>query len=190
MSNDQFDELLKRMPKIAETVNAFKSEQVQLLAFKMLVCNSASKETEIEHANSEQQKGSVRKPEKNQTTKKSSLKRAKSTTLSIDKNLNLKPSGKQSINEFIDEKAPSSLKEKVTACVYYLQHKLGRKDINYSHVFTCFKHLNWRLPSNLPNMMQQAGTQGWLDTSNNADIKVTPHGENLIEHDLPKKKDS
>jgi hypothetical protein len=35
--------------------------------------------------------------------------------------------------------------------------------------------------------MQQAGTEGWLDTSVNTDIKIATHGENLIEHTLPKK---
>ncbi len=37
MATDQFDGLLKRMPKIAEAVNAFKSEAVQAEAYRTLI---------------------------------------------------------------------------------------------------------------------------------------------------------
>ncbi len=37
MSNQQFDELLKRMPKIAEVVNSFKSENIQERVFEVLL---------------------------------------------------------------------------------------------------------------------------------------------------------
>jgi len=39
MAIDQFDDLLKRMPKIAEAVNAFKSEEVQKSAFRTLLAS-------------------------------------------------------------------------------------------------------------------------------------------------------
>jgi hypothetical protein len=35
--------------------------------------------------------------------------------------------------------------------------------------------------------LHQAGTSGWLDTSDSEDIKITSSGENLVEHDLPGK---
>lgn len=193
MSNDQFDELLKRMTKIAEAVNTFKSEQVQLLAFKMLLNGPDSVETESgdnENGSLGQQNSTTIKKQtaQKQPITKNVSKKARKIVLSIDKDLNLKPKGKKAIDDFITGKSPSSLLEKVAVCVYYLQRELNIKDIGYNHVFTCFKHLNWRLPSDLPNTMQQAGTKGWLDTSNSMDLKITTHGENLVEHDLPKNK--
>ena len=58
--------------------------------------------------------------------------------------------------------------------------------VTADHIYTAFKGLAWRVPSDLVNTLQQAGSKGWLDTANSADIKVTPMGENLVEHDLPK----
>ena len=191
MSNDQFNELLKRMPKIAEAINSFKSEQVQLLAFKMFLNDPDSVKTEFVNDKNnprEQQKNTAIKKE---TAKKQNprggSKKTKKTKLHIDKNLNLKPTGKQAIDAFVTQKSPSTLLEKVTICVYYLQCEIKIKDVGYDQVLTCFKHLKWRLPSDLPNTMQQAGTKGWLDTSNRTDIKMATHGENLVVHDLPKK---
>ena len=37
MSDDRFEQLMRRMPEIAQAVNAFQSESVQRLAFEMLV---------------------------------------------------------------------------------------------------------------------------------------------------------
>ena len=37
MSDDRFEQLMSRMPEIAQAVNAFQSESVQKLAFEMLV---------------------------------------------------------------------------------------------------------------------------------------------------------
>jgi hypothetical protein len=181
------------MPKVAEVVNSFKSEQVQLLAFRKLLSNYGLEIIEDPDSSSAdpdlKKKGTTKKKKAKRAKKKTgNIKKTKSTSLSIIKDLNLKPRNKKTIDAFIADKQPSSLLEKTATCVYYLGHTLSIKGICYNHVFTCFKHLKWRLPADLPNMMQQAGTKGWLDTSSNDDIKITTHGENLIEHDLPKTK--
>ncbi|MGB2964008.1 MAG: hypothetical protein WBB69_08480 [Anaerolineales bacterium] len=123
-----------------------------------------------------------RKPQVKSPTKK----KAK-TTLSQVKDLNTSPSGKQSLNEFAEEKKPNNHKEKGTLIAYYLRNILER-DPSVNLIFTCYKHLSWRLPSDLLNMLQQAGTAGYLDTSDRENIVVTPQGHNLIEHDLPREK--
>jgi len=129
----------------------------------------------------------TRKSKKKQGKAKKSTKTKPSH--SMVKDLNLKPSGKQTLAEFVREKKPSSNRGKSVVCVYYLQHILKETPITANHVFTCFKSIGWRVPSDLDNTLQWVASQrGWLDTSSMADIKVTTHGENLIEHDLPRKK--
>lgn len=107
------------------------------------------------------------------------------TALSIDKMLNLKPSGKPSFAEFAAQKSPSTDREKVVLCVYYLLNKLGKKPIGVNQVYTCYKSL-WRVPADLVGTLRWVSSQkGWLDTSDSLDIKMAPQGDNLIEHDLP-----
>lgn len=104
----------------------------------------------------------------------------------ILKNLDLAPQDKQSLREFVDVKKPSNLLEKCTVLTYYLINTLEVVPTTTDHIYTAFKTLGWRVPSNLPNTLQQAGSNGWLDTKASADIKTTPMGENLVEHDLPR----
>jgi hypothetical protein len=133
-------------------------------------------------------KGSTSK----KTKRKSAERKSKSkTTLSIVKDLNLKPSGKKSLAEFADVKKPSSNLERLIVSAYYLQHELKHAPIDANDVFTCFKHMNWRKPADIAGKLRWIASQkGWLDTSNTNDIKTTPHGENFVEHDLPKKAES
>jgi hypothetical protein len=114
--------------------------------------------------------------------------KSKKISYSIDKSLNLKPTGKTSFSDFASQKSPITDREKVVVCVYYLQNKIGEKPIDINHVYTCYKSINWRLPSDLVSVLRWVASQkGWLDTSDSADIKMTTHGDNLIEHDLPRK---
>lgn len=105
----------------------------------------------------------------------------------VVKDLVLTPSGKQSFKDFYEEKKPSSVKEKCVVCVYYLSNTLG-VNVSIAQVFTCFKTAGWRLPANLKNMLHQAASEGWLDSKDQDNIKMTPIGDNLIEQDLPKSK--
>jgi hypothetical protein len=127
----------------------------------------------------------ARKVQGGSTTSKS-----KPTSLSLLKDLNLKPQGKKSFMEFAAAKQPSSHYEKCLVAAYYLRTILGIDQISADHVFTCFKVAGWRVPADLKNTMQvAASTRGWLDTKSVTDIKVTIHGDNYVEHDLPAKKE-
>lgn len=118
---------------------------------------------------------------------KSSSSKQKSS-LSIVKNLNLSPKGKKAFKEFIEEKQPNSDQEKCTVGVYHMQHNLELENISTNHLFTCYKVAKWRVPADLDNTLKVVASQkGWLDTSDGNSIKTTTHGENLVEHDLPKK---
>ena len=127
------------------------------------------------------QSGSVKKA-------KTAKKKAKGKVLPKQiKDLNLKPPGKTSGQDFALEKKPSNVMHKCVVAVYYLRDELGLPAISVDHVFTFFKNATWKIPADLINTLQQAGTAGWLDTADSQNIIITPIGENLVEHDLPKK---
>lgn len=106
---------------------------------------------------------------------------------SLVRDLNLKPKGKDSFDKLAGQKKPTSNQHKCVVAVYYLRHEIGVPSITVDHVYTCFKHMQWRVPSSLGNTLAYvASVHGWLDTSNMADIKITTIGENLVEHDLPR----
>lgn len=118
---------------------------------------------------------------------KSRSKTSSGASPSIVRDLNLKPKGKDSFDKFAAQKKPTSNLHKCVLAVYYLNHELDLAAITVDHVYTCFKHMQWRVPSSLANTMAYAASvYGWLDTRNMADIKMTTIGENLVEHDLPK----
>ena len=103
------------------------------------------------------------------------------------KDLNLRPSGKSSARDFVAEKKPTNQKQKCVVALYYLLHTLELEKASIDHIYTFFKDCSWPVPADLPNTLHQAGTAGWLDTADATDIKITPMGENVVEHDLPKK---
>lgn len=113
-------------------------------------------------------------------------KKAKSI-ISMDKSLNLSPGGKKSAATFAGEKAPQNVLQKAVVAAYYLRDVLEVEAVTAQGVFTFFKTLNWPVPSDMKNTLQQAGTKGWLDTKESEDIKITSMGENLVEHSLPPK---
>jgi hypothetical protein len=91
----------------------------------------------------------------------------------------------------VGEKKPNSIYEKCTVAAYYLKHVLGLKAVSANHIFTCFKHVKWRVPADLLNSLSYTASQyGWLDTSDRQSVNVSTMGENLIEHDLPRVKSS
>lgn len=114
--------------------------------------------------------------------------KAKAGPLSIVKDLNLKPQGKDTFADFIKKKNPLSQHEQCLCAIYYLRNVAGVSTVSANHVYTCFKLAGWRVPANIKNVMQvAASTKGWLDTSNASDIRMTIHGDNYVEHDLPGK---
>jgi hypothetical protein len=124
------------------------------------------------------------KPTKNKTA--SATKKPKVVMKQV-KDLDLRPKGKPSANDFAKEKAPSNLRQKCTVAAYYLVNVLELEVVTASHVLTFFKEVGWPVPGDLINTMQQAGSEGWLDTKNAEDVKVTLRGESVVEHQLPVK---
>jgi hypothetical protein len=93
-----------------------------------------------------------------------------------------------SLKDFVEEKIPASNVQKTTVFVYYLQNKLALTDITIDHVFTCYKNIGARIPTNLPQNIADACSSrfGYLDRTNGK-LSVSVAGTNFVEHDLPPK---
>lgn len=112
-------------------------------------------------------------------------KRDRNAGLSIVKSLNLRPQGKDSLKEFVAAKKPQKQIEHIAVYVYYLRRILDEANVGFSHLFTCFKEVGERVPEDLPQTCRNVASQkGWIDTSNQDELKITTRGENFVEHEL------
>lgn len=188
------------MPAIAAAVETFTSESIQSQALEALINafqsgNKADgKRTEAEtppEPEREQEQGSgdgtgtgaavtpQRTPRKASSTKQKQ-------SFSLDKDLDLVRGGPKSLKDFVAEKQPTTVLDKVLIAVYWLTRvREGDKPATLEGVYTCFKHMEWPIPSDLANTTQQAGAKGWLDSRKRDDLKVVIGGENRVEHEMP-----
>lgn len=146
------------------------------------VSNASQKNVNLQHtAKSEQSFTSVKKPVKSKPAKKSKI------IIKQVKELNLHPQEKKSAQDFVAEKQPTNTKQKCVVALYYLLNILELEKVGIDHIYTFFKGVNWPAPANFANTLHQAGTEGWLDTKDSTDYKITSSGDNIVEHNLPKK---
>jgi hypothetical protein len=104
--------------------------------------------------------------------------------------LSLRPKGKIAFADFIKEKQPKTHQEQQTAIVYWLRHEAGMSSgITVDHINTCYRAAGWRRPTDLLSsvMTNTAAKKGWLDTRDTDNITLTPPGEDMVVHDLPRK---
>jgi hypothetical protein len=189
-----YEKLKSELPEIAKAVNEFKSEEVQQQAFRALV-GALTGDLPAESDGSTLSEDRDSKPRKRKGGGASSTDpegspakaaRPKAVSPTLDKTLDLSPKGKKSFKAFSTEKAPANGNERNAVAVYYLEKMSDAGDVNANQVYTCFKEAGWRLPSNPRNALQvTASTKGWIDTADMDKIKMTPRGENFVEHDLP-----
>ena len=105
--------------------------------------------------------------------------------------INLKGAGNTpSLKKFFDEKSPTSNQDIVTVFVYYLNKYCDIKNMEMGHAVSCYNELKLRKPSNIYSVCNNVRTRkGYLDYGDEAHtFKINIQGENLIEHDLPVKK--
>lgn len=192
-TNLEGDDLLKKMPAIAEAVNAFKSDSVQLQAFQVLIAAfRANSKGDGEIGQLETRTSAS--PAKENSAKKSDeasgkpRKRAAVGSPRVLGDLDLKPDGKKSLKDFCGEKRPTTNEERFAVIIYYLQNTLGLSSITRDHIHTGFKDIGVKSPLDIDAALRMAASRkGWVDTSNSGDIRVTVAGENFVEHDLPAK---
>jgi hypothetical protein len=197
MTEAEFGNYLKRMSEIAKVVNAFTSEAVQRDAFACLLTSLRENSvgfSSSEHSEFNGKNGAI--PDANATRKALSKKRESPGTPKvgggkIDRELNLRPTGKRSFAEFVTQKQPKSNQDRFAVVVYYLEQVLELAAISAIQVRTVFRLTDgWREPVDIENALRvTALRKATIETSDMENIKTTPQGRNFIEHDLPTKSD-
>lgn len=190
--DQEFQDQVAKYQKIAEAVNAFSSPELQILAFEALTGTKSPTRIKPEQPavgdTSEEQAQAVLKQEQNGEGSVRKKKAAK-PVLSVDKTLNLRPSGKQAFKDFVAEKQPGTNDERNVVAVYYLKELLEVGNVPIGQIMACYKEAEWRMPGNPLNSLQvTASKNAWLDTQDRENIKLTPQGENTVKFDLPRAK--
>lgn len=95
-----------------------------------------------------------------------------------------------SLKDFYNTKQPESFIEKTTLFTYYLKQFKEIQEATPGHLLTCYRSVGSKLPKNIPQTILDAKQKGWLapDSSVNS-AKIGNIGINLIEHELPKRKE-
>jgi hypothetical protein len=116
--------------------------------------------------------------------------RRRSAGLGTVKDLSLRPPGKKAFLDFAAEKAPATHQQKQCVILYWLKHEGGLDSgITVDHVNTCYLEANWQRPAQLDNAISvTAAVKGWIDSSDFSGLKLTPRGEDMVRHGLPKAK--
>lgn len=115
---------------------------------------------------------------------RSSGKKSSLDSYSVVTSLNLSPTGKESLKDFLSRRDLKSAMELNTAFVYYLEKIIDCTGITPNHVYTCYKIANIKFPSKLRQSLSDTKRlKAWIETSDMENIKIAPNGENYIEHD-------
>ncbi len=108
--------------------------------------------------------------------------------------LNFVPKDKPALKAFFAEKGPATDMEQVLVVAYYLKQTLELATFGPGHIFAGFKHVSKPIPVDLRqtmrNMKPMVGTkQGkcWLNFTDVESARLTTEGENVVEHELPRK---
>jgi hypothetical protein len=118
--------------------------------------------------------------------KKSSATNSKKFEYCLDKKLNLRPDGKESLKDFSDKYELDSTPKQILVIVYYLKEILGIETISGNHIYTGLDELGGRVPQSLKQIIinTKGRNYGWLDYESMDDISLSIQGRNAIKHDL------
>lgn len=133
---------------------------------------------------SSEKKSEIVKPKSNG---KSAAKSKES--VSLIKELDLRPKGKTSFKDFYSEKRPSSAMNFNAVAIYFLKEICQIEAVTPNHIFTCYKEVGQRPPIAFTQSLRDtASRNGYIDISDTSDIKISLRGKVFVEHDLPKQK--
>jgi hypothetical protein len=202
-SADHFERLLDAMPRIAEAVNAFTSEDNQRAALAALVgaLGVAPGETRLayeipavppgegdvaEATGQIEVDADAAVPEAISSKGKSGSRRRRASKKPEPiRDLDFRPEGKQSFKEFEEEKHPKTIDQKNLTAVFWLEQIAEVPEISAGHVMAAYKERGWREPANPINALQAtASRESWIDTKNMKAIVTTPSGRNKIKFEM------
>ncbi len=128
------------------------------------------------------------KSNSSENNKKSKSSGSQKFDFNLDKQLNLRPNGKESLLDFSTKYEMDSTPKQITVIVYYLKNILEIKAVNGNHIYTGLDELGVRVPKSLKQIIiNTKGRQyGWLDYESMEDISLSMQGRNSIKHDLRK----
>lgn len=106
----------------------------------------------------------------------------------IDSNLNLKPSGKESLIDFCARYKAKNNFEYNLLFVYYIQKVLNQSNISINQIYTCYKELGLKVPNIKQSLWDTKNREGWIETKDTNDLKIPIAGENHLEHKMTIKK--
>lgn len=127
---------------------------------------------------------------KSSSSKPISSKKSNSSAsqFSLDRTLNLRPDGKESLKDFATKYQIDSTPKQIVVIVYYLKEILKISSVNGNHIYTSLEELNVRIPKSLQQIIinTKGRNYGWLDYDTMDDIRLSVQGRNAIKHDLLK----
>ncbi|MEM7551579.1 MAG: hypothetical protein AAF363_17985 [Bacteroidota bacterium] len=128
-------------------------------------------------------------PDKGSASGKKQKSTKKAQGFKLDRNLNLRPEGKQSIKDFSEAYQMDKTPERILIIVYYLKEILGIDAVNADHIYTAFDKLNIRVPKSLHQLISDTKNKsGWLEFDSMDDIQLSIQGGNAVKYDLIKSK--
>jgi hypothetical protein len=200
MAQEDLDALLSRMDSIAKAVNAFTSETVQQEAFAALVAAFEGKRHSAKHGHDtapaaepapDQEAPPAPAPQNGRANgngvKPKTAGKGKTSSWTFQKDLDLHPAGKQSLEDFDKLKQPGSNEDKFAVVVYYLSEIAELPAVGVGHVGSAFRLMkSWREPGDVAaGLRVTSSRKGTINTSDPENIKITPNGRNFVEHELP-----
>ncbi|MDR6120294.1 hypothetical protein QE370_003478 [Aeromicrobium sp. SORGH_AS981] len=186
--NDPYERLLFEMPRIAEVVNAFDSEDVQKSAFDALVSAIGADVAPVLRSIQPATPSEAEGPSDSDESKGRRRRAGKSAkkTFSPTKGLNFAPSGKPTLAEFVAEKAPRNQHERNLLACYYLTEMMGIQEVDVNHVLAVYRAAGWEAPTSPDvSLRVTASRTSWIDTSASSAIKVMWSGDEHIVSKMP-----
>lgn len=111
----------------------------------------------------------------------------KGNIFKLDRNLNLRPEGKESLIDFADKFKMDSTSARILVIVYYLREILKLDNISLNYIYTGFDKLNIRVPKSLYQLISDTKNKsGWLEFETMENIGLSIQGRNAIKYDLNK----
>ena len=96
-------------------------------------------------------------------------------------NFDFTPSGKESLKEFVAKYGPKSNLEKNLVFIQYLQNVTETSNISVNHVFSCYRHLNEKLPFFPSTLLDTKKLKGWIETADLNNLLVVRAGWNHLQ---------